>query len=113
MLFPFCYHPHSHFLLAVVLPDKYYIYFLDPLPNSDQTQLYLMMFPIFLSSYLNNTKSTDWVFTWVHNVPVHTILDRAIFVCAYMYIFMELNRQQYEFDKNYGCHYDYQSIYPA
>ena len=66
MMFPFYYVPDSHHLLAVVLPDIPYIYFLDTLPNSNRQQLFSTIFPILLSSYLKNYKSSEWVFTWVH-----------------------------------------------
>ena len=66
MMFPFYYVPDSHFLLVVVLPEIPHIYVLDTLPNIYQQQLDLTIFPIFVSLYLKNIKSSGWEFTWVH-----------------------------------------------
>ena len=97
MMFPLYYIPDKHFLLAIVQPDIPYIHFLDTRHGFNQEQFFLQLFPLFLSSYLD--QGVEWEYIWVHrHKDVQETTDSAIFVCVYMYLVMELNQRKYILD---------------
>ena len=97
MLFPFYYLPDKQFVLGIVLRDIGRIYFLDTQHDDDRQQFFQNLFPIFLSTYLSDFEKVRFVYHVTSEDDMESN-DSAKFVCLYMYIIMELDRQQKAFD---------------
>ena len=96
-MFPLYYIPDKQFLLAIVQPEISYIHFLDTRHDNKREQFISELFPLFLSSYLDQGK--EWDYIWVHrHTNVQEITDSAIFVCVYMYLLMELTQRKYTWE---------------
>ena len=97
MIFPLYYHQDKQFLLAIVQRGIPIIHFFDTQHDNKREQFFSVLFPLFLSSYLDT--KTEWESTWVHRQrPVQEINDSAIFVCVYMYLVMELTQREFTWE---------------